>query len=834
VADPVDPLAVYAGTDGGLEKSADGDATWNLIHGTEPVVAFAVAPSAPRVLYLAGAGVLQLPGIAPLSRSDDGGATWQALAPGLSGIDSISVDPTDARSVYVTGSYFHVDASPGFLHSADGGATWSAIPLQDFVTSLVIDPRQPTTLYAVTPEAGIVRSRDRGATWEPVAGLPPARQIQANSLALDPATGVLYVALFFFGADQDTSQIWKSPDGGASWARVLESGEAIQTVAVDSGLAGRIYAGTYGAGILVSADAGGHWQLGNSGIEAQGVDDLTPDPHAAGTLYIVPHLALGVEKTADGGATWTPAGQGLAGDVRRVAADPRIPGRLYAATRADVFKSSDAGLSWQATGSLPMIDVLDVQVDPLHPEVVFAAGIGTQYSIDVVARSVDGGAAWQVVFDVAPPGTSLGAAGFMALLPDAAVPGTLFAGGRAGVWKSSDGGGSWTPASTGLPRDQVVTGLRSDTAHNLYAVLDSGVAANGGGASAGNTLFRSADGGATWSALDAGFPAGTFARDLLADPRGTALYAATNAGVLVSADGGSHWAAQNDGLSELRVNRLAADPAHPGVFFAGTVAGLFVSPPPARACAPIDTVLCLAGRCFAVEVSWSLRDGTTGKGHSEALAANTGTFWFFQPASIELTVKIVDGTPVNGHFWVFYGALSDVGYVLTVTDTSTGVRRTYTNPAGSLASAADTSAFAGSPPGIAAEPPGAANVHEQATGKAGAACTPASETLCLQSSRFEVAVAWRLPGTGDTPALSVPLSQDTGAFWFFSPESLELVVKVIDGRDVNGHFWVFIGGLSDVAYAVTVTDTVSGASMTYRNHPGELRSRADTNFPTGR
>ncbi|HYL04796.1 MAG TPA: hypothetical protein VE075_02085 [Thermoanaerobaculia bacterium] len=48
---------------------------------------------------------------------------------------------------------------------------------------------------------------------------------------------------------------------------------------------------------------------------------------------------------------------------------------------------------------------------------------------------------------------------------------------------------------------------------------------------------------------------------------------------------------------------------------------------------------------------------------------------------------------VNGKFWVFFGALSDVEYTLTVTDTATGVVKTYHNPAGRLASVADTSAF---------------------------------------------------------------------------------------------------------------------------------------------
>ena len=56
-------------------------------------------------------------------------------------------------------------------------------------------------------------------------------------------------------------------------------------------------------------------------------------------------------------------------------------------------------------------------------------------------------------------------------------------------------------------------------------------------------------------------------------------------------------------------------------------------------------------------------------------------------------VKALDGRPVNGHFWLFYGALSNVEYTLTVTDTQTGKIKTYTNPSGRFASVADTQAF---------------------------------------------------------------------------------------------------------------------------------------------
>ncbi len=82
-----------------------------------------------------------------------------------------------------------------------------------------------------------------------------------------------------------------------------------------------------------------------------------------------------------------------------------------------------------------------------------------------------------------------------------------------------------------------------------------------------------------------------------------------------------------------------------------------------------------------------------GVGRAVALTPDTGYFWFFSSNNVELVIKVVDGRAFNGFFWVFYGALSDVEYTITVTDTDTGAVKTYTNPQGRLASVADVAAF---------------------------------------------------------------------------------------------------------------------------------------------
>jgi len=96
-------------------------------------------------------------------------------------------------------------------------------------------------------------------------------------------------------------------------------------------------------------------------------------------------------------------------------------------------------------------------------------------------------------------------------------------------------------------------------------------------------------------------------------------------------------------------------------------------------------------------------------------------------------------------------------------------------------------------------------------------CTNAGGgALLLNGNRFRVTasfIANGSPGSG-TP---VTLTSDTGYFWFFSANNVEMVVKVVDGRAVNSKFWVFAGGLTNVDTTIVVFDTVSGLSKTYHN-----------------
>ncbi len=257
----------------------------------------------------------------------------------------------------------------------------------------------------------------------------------------------------------------------------------------------------------------------------------------------------------------------------------------------------------------------------------------------------------------------------------------------------------------------------------------------------------------------------------------------------------------------------------------------------AAGCQPGDTRLCLTGGRFQVEIAWKDFHSKTGVGHAVPLTADTGYFWFFDPANVETVVKIIDARSLNQAFWVFYGALSNVEYTVTVTDTATGLTRRYLNPPGRFASVGDTAGFG--PQGAydaelapvqapaSSLLPALVSVRTDARAATGI-CTPGSQRLCLAGGRFAVTAAWKdfqeRTGTGT----AVPLTPDTGYFWFFSPANVEVVTKVLDGRAVTGKFWFFYGALSNVEYTLTVTDTQTGAVKTYKNPSGQFGSVGDT------
>ena len=137
------------------------------------------------------------------------------------------------------------------------------------------------------------------------------------------------------------------------------------------------------------------------------------------------------------------------------------------------------------------------------------------------------------------------------------------------------------------------------------------------------------------------------------------------------------------------------------------------------ACRTGARYLCLRGGRFEVQAHWTNPDvpGDHGPGTAVPIdfSDESGLFWFFEPANVELVLKVLDGTALNGNFWVFFGALSDVEYWVTVEDTRSGQRRTYHNPPKEICGQSDLAAFSGGNAAVALASPAGARARPAST-----------------------------------------------------------------------------------------------------------------------
>jgi len=115
-------------------------------------------------------------------------------------------------------------------------------------------------------------------------------------------------------------------------------------------------------------------------------------------------------------------------------------------------------------------------------------------------------------------------------------------------------------------------------------------------------------------------------------------------------------------------------------------------------CVSDAETLCLNGGRFALTTAWATPAPEFGRGQAESLTADTGYFWFFNSANVEMVVKVLDACSFADHFWVFAGGLTNVAVEMTVTDMDSGVVRRYSNPINTaFQPIQDTDAFATCP-----------------------------------------------------------------------------------------------------------------------------------------
>lgn len=241
-------------------------------------------------------------------------------------------------------------------------------------------------------------------------------------------------------------------------------------------------------------------------------------------------------------------------------------------------------------------------------------------------------------------------------------------------------------------------------------------------------------------------------------------------------------------------------------------------------CAPDAHSLCLNGGRYRVEADWRKPDGERGRARAVSLTGASGYFWFFDPTNVEILTKVLDGCGVNDHTWSFSAGLTNLEVDLFVQDTLTGLGKHYNNAAGtSFPTILDTEAIActaAPPPAPLVAHPPIASPDRASVAKG--TCVDTPTTLCLDGGRFAVEASWALANGSTGPAFAAPLTDNTGTFWFFREDNVELVVKVLDACSLAAapRYWVFAGGTTNVGVELRVLDTVTGVERRYQREAG--------------
>jgi hypothetical protein len=562
------------------------------------------------------------------------------------------------------------------------------------------------------------------------------------------------------------------------------------------------------------------------------VTGIALDPNNPQTLYAVTDTNAGVgtsgiRKSIDGARTWSVIGPGAASlsSLSCVMVDELS--RVHVGASAGVIDTSaDGGATWNSRGYLGDTPVSAIVSDGSN---IFAATRldGWSYSPSYstpVSSSGDGGKTW-VSGSFRQPGS------VYALLASA-VGNHLLAGTDYGYLPGYYGG--WAPKGGGVATNQNGTAWTTPTTDLGFAVTAFAPGSLGGtvlGATASGQILRSGD-GASWVPL--GSVPGTVSA-LVVDPTSeTTVYAGLqHGGVFRSIDGGATWRPFDFGLTDNAVRSLAIDPTGRSLY-AGTRAGVFhrdLPPASTSSCQVGDDHLCLLGSRFRVDL-YAIDPNTQARAAVKAFSNGDRHGYFSVPSLTgdatlpEVMVKMLDATALPGQgYWAFSASLTNIRYSLVVTDTTTGRLQIYDGQ--SFCGVADAPAF---------------SAQAYATTLRGAQLPEAPNTeLRLLSNRFRLTLTATDPNTGG-PVTGVANALGD-RFGYFSLPGLtgdstfpEVLVKMIDATwSPDQDFWLFQGGLTSLPYALTVLDTVTGASKTYRHDPidpalvcGSVDSRVTT------
>lgn len=405
-----------------------------------------------------------------------------------------------------------------------------------------------------------------------------------RGLAALPFEDEVLVAGCGYSMAPDAGGVWRSTNGGVDWvASDLQAKQVNSVCNSGSGLPGGFYASTR-TGLYFSSDEGQTWTQVPGGMSSAyvlmtGVHWTDPDILIAGLSS-----NQGIRRSADGGQTWATVGLGT-GYMKGYGFCIDHPDTMFVAMSGlsnSVYRSLDAGLTWSPVG--PAGSGWGLLSSPGGgSNILIATCDGGFY------MSTNYGSSWSQVV----AGTSYA--------PAVWADGSLYAPViSSGVYESTNGGVSWTLNQAGITASYWQAGCAGSAGYlaghsggvyrrgsgGTYVISQQGISNGfihavsylpGTGLLAGGEahgLWRSTDGGATWS-MDAEGLGNWTIYDLWPESgdqyQGPVVYAATGSGVFRSDDWGSNWYAA--GLSGTQVTSVAFDPDDPDRAWAGTASG---------------------------------------------------------------------------------------------------------------------------------------------------------------------------------------------------------------------------------------------------------------------
>ncbi|HYG65125.1 MAG TPA: glycosyl hydrolase [Thermoanaerobaculia bacterium] len=404
VVDPTRPATWYvAVASGGVWKTTNAGTTWTPIfdnEGSYSIGCLALDPKNPLVVWV---GTGESNGQRSVSygdgvyRSEDGGKSWTRMGLEKSEhVGRILVDPRDSSTVFVAaqGPLWSPGGDRGLYKTTDGGKTWKAVLTvseNTGVTDVVFDPADPDTLYAAAwqrrrhvwtminggPESAIYRSTDGGATWAKVTTGLPREDIGRIGLAVAPTRpGTVYAVV---EAANGASGFFRSADRGLTWEKrgsYTPGGPMYyQQITVDPADPERIY--SMDVFLMVSDDGGKSFR--RLGETSKHVDNhvIWVDPR--NTEHYLVGGDGGLYESFDAGASWDWSANLPVTQFYRVAVDDSSPiYRVYGGTQ-DSFSLGGPSRTltthgvtnreWEVFGTG---DGFQPRVDPTDPNIVYS------------------------------------------------------------------------------------------------------------------------------------------------------------------------------------------------------------------------------------------------------------------------------------------------------------------------------------------------------------------------------------------------------------------------------------------------------------------------------